>query len=385
VVTRYFTHGDRTVAMDRGTLTWLAGDHQGTSGLAINTGTLSVSQRRQDPYGVPRGEAVSWPGDRGFLGGTRDAGTGLTQLGERAYDPAVGRFISADPVVDLSDPQQMHGYAYANNSPVSFSDPSGLLRSGPDGECPRGCMYKPGHNPATNDPVDFAWNSRNCPRGTWDCTATGGTGKPPQNRSPQNCPDGKAPCRVAKGSKSKEQLELERRLLAAKIARRLSIHLEMKVGPLGPDADKYLEEMKKKAVEILSKPTQSFSVCATLQAGLIVHVESEMCFTADDYGMTFNTADKTSLQFGGGATVGLAFKANTERADQVNQKFTPSRSVGVDIVPGIGGGVEWEYDDDRQSSLTAKVDAGLRGTIGPKLAFDGSAANYGYMFRWQDL
>jgi hypothetical protein len=28
-------------------------------------------------------------------------------------------------VIDRSDPQQMHGYAHANNNPTTFSDPDG--------------------------------------------------------------------------------------------------------------------------------------------------------------------------------------------------------------------------------------------------------------------
>ena len=39
--------------------------------------------------------------------------------------PDTGRFISVDPVIDASDPQQLNGYAYANNSPETFSDPDG--------------------------------------------------------------------------------------------------------------------------------------------------------------------------------------------------------------------------------------------------------------------
>src|SRR4029453_587736 len=34
--------------------------------------------------------------------------------------------ISVDPVQDLNDPQQWNGYSYANNSPVTGSDPDGL-------------------------------------------------------------------------------------------------------------------------------------------------------------------------------------------------------------------------------------------------------------------
>ncbi|MCP2323531.1 RHS repeat-associated protein [Hamadaea flava] len=64
--------------------------------------------------------------DKGFVGGTED-GTGLTHLGAREYDPATGRFISVDPVLDENDPQQLHGYSYANNAPVTASDPDGLF------------------------------------------------------------------------------------------------------------------------------------------------------------------------------------------------------------------------------------------------------------------
>jgi len=62
--------------------------------------------------------------DKGFVGGTKD-NTGLTHLGAREYDPLIGRFISVDPVVDNKDPQQMHGYSYANNAPVTAEDADG--------------------------------------------------------------------------------------------------------------------------------------------------------------------------------------------------------------------------------------------------------------------
>jgi RHS repeat-associated protein len=157
-VTRYYKHGGQIVAMRQGTggLTWLAGDHQGTSQVAVNSANLSVTRRRQLPFGGPRGTAAAWPGDRGFVGGTTDSSTGLTHLGAREYDPATGRFISLDPVLDPTDPRQMNGYAYANNSPISSSDPSGLIpTSCPDGECSNGHGSAGGRgskNPHTNDP-----------------------------------------------------------------------------------------------------------------------------------------------------------------------------------------------------------------------------------------
>ena len=89
------------------------------------------------PFGEPRGTPPAWANDKGFVGGTTDP-TGLTHLGAREYDPTIGRFLSVDPVQDLTDPQQWHGYAYANNNPVTLSDPSGL------DPCPGGgggCWY----------------------------------------------------------------------------------------------------------------------------------------------------------------------------------------------------------------------------------------------------
>jgi len=62
--------------------------------------------------------------------------SGLTHLSAREYDPTLGRFISVDPIMDLADPQQWNAYAYSNNNPTNFSDPSGLALTpghAPDG------------------------------------------------------------------------------------------------------------------------------------------------------------------------------------------------------------------------------------------------------------
>jgi RHS repeat-associated protein len=62
--------------------------------------------------------------DKGFVGGTKDP-TGLTHLGAREYDPAIGVFLSVDAVIDPADPLQLHPHAYAQNNPVTRSDPNG--------------------------------------------------------------------------------------------------------------------------------------------------------------------------------------------------------------------------------------------------------------------
>jgi RHS repeat-associated protein len=125
--TRYYQYGGRAIGMRDATgLTWLAPDFQGTSQVAINGDTLKVTQRRQTPYGEPRGPTVTFPGTKGFLGGTTDSSIGLTQLGAREYDSALGRFLSTDPVVQPDNPQQLNPYGYANANPVNQTDASGL-------------------------------------------------------------------------------------------------------------------------------------------------------------------------------------------------------------------------------------------------------------------
>jgi len=125
--TRYYSYVDGVFAMrDAFGLKWLVTDHQSTQSISISpAGGQAVTHRRQTPYGVPRGSVSGWPNLKGFVGGDVDP-TGLTHIGAREYEPENGRFISVDPIMDLTDPQQMHGYSYSNGNPITWSDPSGL-------------------------------------------------------------------------------------------------------------------------------------------------------------------------------------------------------------------------------------------------------------------
>ncbi|WP_052681815.1 polymorphic toxin-type HINT domain-containing protein [Saccharothrix sp. ST-888] len=119
-----------TAATGGGKLVYQASDPHGTNSVQIDTDAAETPTRRPtDPFGNPRGtqpDASTWAGDKGFVGGTKDDATGLTNLGAREYDPAHGRFINPDPLLAEFDPQQWNGYAYSDNSPVDKTDPSGL-------------------------------------------------------------------------------------------------------------------------------------------------------------------------------------------------------------------------------------------------------------------
>ncbi|GGT22526.1 hypothetical protein GCM10010286_55110 [Streptomyces toxytricini] len=120
------------VAMrEGGKLTYLFADHHGTGTIQVTgDAAQTVTRRKTGIFGEARGpQPASWAGDKGFVGGTKDTDTGLTHLGAREYDPLTGRFISVDPIMDLSSSQQMHGYVYSSNNPVTLSDPSGLIET----------------------------------------------------------------------------------------------------------------------------------------------------------------------------------------------------------------------------------------------------------------
>ncbi|MDX3753394.1 polymorphic toxin-type HINT domain-containing protein, partial [Streptomyces sp. AK08-02] len=105
-------------------------DHNGTPLAEVRLdGDQSVRVTKKDPWGQDRTSSVASRSRTAYATGDDDAGSGLVHLGAREYDPATGRFVSADPVLDQSDPLQANGYSYANNNPVTHSDPSGLTSS----------------------------------------------------------------------------------------------------------------------------------------------------------------------------------------------------------------------------------------------------------------
>ncbi|WP_405795683.1 polymorphic toxin-type HINT domain-containing protein [Streptomyces sp. NBC_01506] len=129
--TRYYTAGAEPIAVRKGgKLTLLFSDHHGTGTTQVTSDAAQqVTRRKSTIFGAPRGtQPADWAGDKGFVGGTKDTDTGLVHLGAREYDPTIGRFISVDPLMDLTDPESLNGYTYAGSNPVTSSDPTGLCR-----------------------------------------------------------------------------------------------------------------------------------------------------------------------------------------------------------------------------------------------------------------
>lgn len=120
------TVAERTSGTGSG-LWWLSPDPVGTVGLQINVASGQVTRRWMDPFGEARGTASgAWSSLFGYLNAPASS-TGLTQLGARTYDAALGKFVSVDPLLDTAEPRHANAYTYSYHSPISYSDPTGLI------------------------------------------------------------------------------------------------------------------------------------------------------------------------------------------------------------------------------------------------------------------
>jgi RHS repeat-associated protein len=80
------------------------------------------------PWGNARNLSSPLNGDnRGFTGHEHLAELGLIHMNGRIYDPVIGRFLQADPIIQAPQNAQSHNrYSYVMNNPLSFTDPSGF-------------------------------------------------------------------------------------------------------------------------------------------------------------------------------------------------------------------------------------------------------------------
>ena len=100
-------------------------DHLGSPRLVVNTGTGAVAQRIDyDEWGQVLADSAPGFQPFGFAGGLFDRDTGLVRFGARDYDPQTGRRANKDPIRFAGG---MNLYAYVDNDPVNWRDPSGLL------------------------------------------------------------------------------------------------------------------------------------------------------------------------------------------------------------------------------------------------------------------
>lgn len=113
-----------------GAIHWYGFDEGGNTLFLTDAAGAVVNRYAQDPWGVPVTTVEAAPNRFRMMGrsGVLTGGDGLCHTGARPYDPALGRFLSADP---LRYRAGTNLYAYADGNPLRWSDPTGLLKTGP--------------------------------------------------------------------------------------------------------------------------------------------------------------------------------------------------------------------------------------------------------------
>ena len=113
-------------------------DHLGSSDLVLDSSGAVLARESFTAFGARRGS--NWQGvpttadytafsnttRQGFTGHEQLDAVSLVHMNGRVYDPYLGRFLSADSLIQsLGSSQSVNPYAYAWNDPLRYIDPSG--------------------------------------------------------------------------------------------------------------------------------------------------------------------------------------------------------------------------------------------------------------------
>jgi RHS repeat-associated protein len=152
VTNSYYKAGGQPVAMrveggpdaEENGVFYLLRDHLGSASVTVkeDSGALTqYAELRYKPWGEDRPASDAFnethsPSDRRFTGQRAHDELGLYYYQARWYDPVLGRFVQPDSIVSESQGvQAWDRYAYANNSPVRYTDPTGHWLDEGYGQC----------------------------------------------------------------------------------------------------------------------------------------------------------------------------------------------------------------------------------------------------------
>jgi RHS repeat-associated protein len=123
--------------------TYLTTDHLGSGDLILDSAGNVLAKESFTAFGARRGS--NWQGApssadyttfanktrRGFAGHEMLDAVGLVNMNGRVYDPLIGRFLSADPIIQtINLSQALNPYSYVMNMPLTLIDPSGYFSLG---------------------------------------------------------------------------------------------------------------------------------------------------------------------------------------------------------------------------------------------------------------
>ncbi|MBW9336787.1 hypothetical protein FEE59_25050, partial [Herbaspirillum sp. RU 5E] len=136
----YITAGGGVIALIKQTgttqtINYMHRDQLGSTTTITDESGNVIERLAYEPFGKRRqaggatdseGTVVGINTDRGFTNHEHLEELGLIHMNGRVYDPALGRFMSADPYIQAPDNIQSYNrYAYVFNRPLTMGDPSG--------------------------------------------------------------------------------------------------------------------------------------------------------------------------------------------------------------------------------------------------------------------
>jgi RHS repeat-associated protein len=113
---------------------YFVNDHLGSVAVVMNEAGTVVERNAFDAWGKRRNLngsddttcSLTSQTTRGYTGHEQIDAACLINANARIYDPAIGRFMTADSIVpDAFDAQSYNRYAYVGNRPLSATDPTG--------------------------------------------------------------------------------------------------------------------------------------------------------------------------------------------------------------------------------------------------------------------
>lgn len=136
LVVKYYSAGIQTIAVRRnGTLSYILGDHLGSTTIITSVSGTPISGSLYKPWGETRHTSGSIPTPYHYTGQREESSFGLYFYNARWYDPYLNHFTQPDSIVpDPYNPQDWNRYAYVRNNPIRYNDPTGHVCSDPEDE-----------------------------------------------------------------------------------------------------------------------------------------------------------------------------------------------------------------------------------------------------------
>jgi RHS repeat-associated protein len=129
--TAYYIYDDQGLPVEQidpnGNALYYQHDQLGSTRLVTDQSGNTAGTYTYDPYGNETSHTGSTDTPLRWGGQYQDISTGLYYLRARYYDPQVAQFLSSDPIASVTQ----QPYSYADENPLSFTDPTGLCSGNP--------------------------------------------------------------------------------------------------------------------------------------------------------------------------------------------------------------------------------------------------------------